>query len=153
MEYLLNQIDVLKRDKTQGKPRDYSINDIAVLKVIVQLRKKGVGIRDINKIMNVIDDNPDKAATIAVYPMRNKKPFIKLELCANMDTLVSTVEDHFFTGQDSKPDLFLIADGLWIAGENKPIYEAKVNLTDDEKLKLDKQLRLEFDLKESVTDN
>lgn len=133
--YLLNQIDMLKREKTQGKAREYSPSEIMLLKSIAKMRAEGVSIRDINKVLNVIEKNPDKAATIAVYQVKNKKPIIKLELNTNADELVAAVENHFYTGQGPKPDLWILADGAWI--DEHPMYEGTVNLPDDNQLELD----------------
>lgn len=135
LDYLLKKIDVLKREKTQGKAREYSGNDITILRMIAKLREKKITIREINKILNTINKNPDKAASIAVYKVENKKPLVSLKLSATADDLVATLEDQIFNDQEVKPELWLLADGAWI--DEHPMYEETVRLTNEDQLELD----------------
>lgn len=142
LDYLLKKIDVLKREKAQGKAREYSLNDITILMMIAKLREKKIAIREINKILNTINKNHDKAATIAVYPVKNKKPLVSLKLHATNKDLVATLDDHIYNDQEAKPELWLLADGAWVDGE--PMYQDTVNLTNED------QLTFEFKHEEGV---
>lgn len=107
IDYLIKKIDVLKRGKAQGKAREYSFRDVALFQTITSLRESGVSIRDINKLLNVIKENPGKHATIAVYPVKNKKPMVKLEL--------NVTKKEFDTQLEANPDLLLLLDGDWLS--------------------------------------
>ena len=67
--YLINQVDVLKREKTQGKAREYSFRDLVYLKLASVMRSDGMGLPAINEVMNVlnrnwINENPNDAGTL-----------------------------------------------------------------------------------------
>ena len=110
IDYLIRVIDVLKREKIQGKAREYSGHELALFTTIAKLKAEGVSIGDINKLLNVINENPGKLAAIAVYPMKNKKPIVKLELNVN--------EKEVNASLDTNPDVLLLFEGEWLSQED-----------------------------------
>lgn len=110
IDYLLKTIDVLKREKAQGKTREYSYGDLALFATIAELKKEGVSIRDINELLNVINENPGKRAAIAIYPVKNKKPIVKLELNVNNEEIDTQIA--------AKPELLLLFEGEWLSPDN-----------------------------------
>lgn len=57
LNYLIDQVDALKRDKTQGKARDFSFRDLALLKLASLMRSDGIGTRDISEGVALADRN------------------------------------------------------------------------------------------------
>lgn len=110
IDYLIKNIDVLKRGKAQGKAREYTGGDAALFKTIANLRQSGVPLRDINKLLNVIDKNPGKRAAIAIYPVKNKKPFVKLELNVN--------DNEINTQIGTNPEVLLLFENVWLSPDN-----------------------------------
>lgn len=110
IDYLIKKIDVLKRGKAQGKAREYSGGDAALFKTIANLRQSGVPIRDINKMLNMIDRNPGKRAAIAIYPVKNKKPVVKLELNVN--------DKEINTQIGTNPEVLLLFENVWLSPDN-----------------------------------
>jgi len=135
ISYLIKKVDVLKREKAQGKAREYSFGEFNLFKTIANLRANGVSIRDINKLLNVVTENPDKAATVAVYATKNKKPLVKLELNATDNDLVAAIENHFFNEPGPRPDLLILANSEWI--DEHPMYENTVRLTNEDQPELE----------------
>lgn len=111
LDYLIQVIDVLKRVKAQGKAREYSGGEAALFKTIANLRKRGIPIRDINKLLNVINENPGKRAAIAIYPVKNNKPIVKLEL--NVD------DKEINTSLDTNPEVMFLFENIWLSPDYK----------------------------------
>lgn len=133
LDYLLKVIDVLQRGKTQGKAREYSGGDAALLKTIANLRESGVSIRDINKLLNMISENPGKRAAIAIYPMKNKKPMVKLELNVN--------DKEINTQIGTDPEVLFLFENKWLS----PDYDSEGFIM--ESIHRDKN-QMELDLKD-----
>lgn len=68
--YLINNIDALKREKMQGKARDYSFREVVFLKLASLMRSDGLRLGVINEAIGLIDqywtntENPAKAGMI-----------------------------------------------------------------------------------------
>ena len=52
LNYLIDQVDALKRDKTQGKARDFSFRDLVLLKLASVMRADGLRLDEINDAFN-----------------------------------------------------------------------------------------------------
>lgn len=57
LEYMLNTVESLKREKTQGKAREYSFRDLVFLKIAAVMRADGIRLSEINQAMNEIARN------------------------------------------------------------------------------------------------
>jgi DNA-binding transcriptional MerR regulator len=69
LNYLVDQVDALKREKKQGKARDFSFRDLVYLKLASVMRSDGMGLPAINEVMSVLDhhwinENPNDAGTL-----------------------------------------------------------------------------------------
>lgn len=67
--YLINNVDALKREKSQGKARDYSFRDLVYLKLASVMRSDGMRLPEINGVISVlgsewINENPNDAGTL-----------------------------------------------------------------------------------------
>lgn len=61
LNYMQEQIDVLKREKTQGKAREYSFRDLLYLKIASLIRSDGIGLSEINQAIKALDHVWDNA--------------------------------------------------------------------------------------------
>lgn len=140
LDYLLNQIDVLKREKAQGKAREYSHRDIVFLKLATSMRKSGVMLRDINKVFNLLVENSNKAAALAIYPTGKGKPIVQI----TFDATENDVINMFL----KKPAQSFLLDGAWLTPEedDKPILFIGSIPYDD-------KVQLELELKEKAVQN
>jgi len=57
VDYLIKKIDVLQREKAQGKAREYSFRDLVIFKVAAVMRDDGIRLSEINEAMNEIARN------------------------------------------------------------------------------------------------
>lgn len=57
LKYLINQIDALKRDKAQGKARDYSYRDLVLISLALVLRSDGFRLDAIKQAINELSNN------------------------------------------------------------------------------------------------
>lgn len=137
IRYLINKVDVLKREKAQGKAREYSNDDAAVLKFAAELRHKRAGIHEINELVNLIYKNPDKATMVSVYEVENKKPIILVRLSESKGEFTAAVDNYNSTPIANQTDLWIFAKDEWIKG-NAVIYESGRIIYED-------QLAFEFD--------
>lgn len=70
LNYLIKQVDVLNREKTQGKARDFSFREVVFLKLASLMRSDGLRLGVINEAIGLIDqywtntENPAKAGMI-----------------------------------------------------------------------------------------
>jgi len=69
LNYLIEKVDALKREKTQGKARDFSFRDLVYLKLASLMRSDGMGSPAINEVMAILDqywinENPNDAGTL-----------------------------------------------------------------------------------------
>lgn len=70
LNYLIEQVDALKREKTQGKARDFYFRDLVYLKLASLMRTDGIRISAINDAIELLgnnwrdDDNIDQAGTL-----------------------------------------------------------------------------------------
>ena len=69
LNYLIKQVDVLNREKTQGKARDFSFREVVFLKLASVMRSDGMGLSAINEVMSVlnqywINENPKDAGNL-----------------------------------------------------------------------------------------
>jgi len=55
ISYLIKKVDALKREKTQGKARDYSFRDVVFLKLASLMRADGLPISEIDQATINID--------------------------------------------------------------------------------------------------
>lgn len=55
LNYLVDQVDALKREKTQGKARDFTFRDLALLKLASLMRSDGISTRDISEGVALAD--------------------------------------------------------------------------------------------------
>jgi len=67
--YLINKVDALNREKTQGKARDFSFRDLVYFKLASVMRSDGMGLPAINEVISVLDrnwinENPNDAGTL-----------------------------------------------------------------------------------------
>ena len=68
--YLIKKVDALKREKMQGKARDYSFREVVFLKLASLMRSDGLRLGVINEAIGLIDqywtntENPAKAGMI-----------------------------------------------------------------------------------------
>lgn len=67
--YLIKKVDALKREKMQGKARDYSFREVVFLKLASVMRSDGMGLSAINEVMSVlnqywINENPKDAGNL-----------------------------------------------------------------------------------------
>ena len=67
LNYLIDQVDALKREKTQGKARDFSFRDLVLLKLASLMRSDGIGIRDISAGVALADKHSLKGEMFYYY--------------------------------------------------------------------------------------
>jgi len=80
LNYLIDQVDALKREKTQGKARDFSFRDLVLLKLASVMRTDGLSLPAINEVMNVlnrnwINENPNDAGTLLRIYLEDSNQF------------------------------------------------------------------------------
>lgn len=56
INYLIKKVDALKREKNQGKARDYSFRDLVYLKLAAVMRADGIRLDEINQAIQVVED-------------------------------------------------------------------------------------------------
>lgn len=56
LNYLITRVDALTRDKTQGKARDFSFQDLVYLKLAAVMRADGIRLDEINQAIKVLED-------------------------------------------------------------------------------------------------
>jgi len=56
LNYLIDQVDALKRDKTQGKARDFTFRELVYLKLAAVMRADGIRLDEINQAIQVVED-------------------------------------------------------------------------------------------------
>lgn len=69
ISYLIKKVDALKRDKTQGKAREYSFHDLVYFKLASVMRTDGLSLPAIDEVISVLDrhwinENPNDAGTL-----------------------------------------------------------------------------------------
>lgn len=72
LRYFVRRIDALtKKETSQGHENDFSFRDLVFLQIATLMRSDGIGLDDINKGINILDekwtdldDNPKMAGTI-----------------------------------------------------------------------------------------
>ena len=74
LNYLIDQVDALKREKTQGKARDFSFRDLVLLKLASLMRSDGIGIRDISAGVALADKNSLKGEMFYYYEGNKFQP-------------------------------------------------------------------------------
>lgn len=66
LNYMQEQIDVLKREKTQGKAREYSFRDLVFLKIASEMRQDNIRLNTINKAITLLDQNWNNTENIYI---------------------------------------------------------------------------------------
>lgn len=70
INYLIKKVDALKREKNQGKARDYSFRDLVYLDLAAVMRHDGYRLDEINQAINLLEKNwinqesPEEAGTL-----------------------------------------------------------------------------------------
>jgi len=79
LNYLVDQVDALKREKTQGKARDFTFRDLVYLKVASLMRADGMSLPVINKGITLLNrtwvnsENPSAAGSLLRADENDKK--------------------------------------------------------------------------------
>lgn len=101
LNYLIDQVDALKRDKTQGKARDFTFRDLALLKLASLMRSDGINTRDISAGVALADKNSLKGEMFYYYEGNS----------------FQTLEDKFFEiwkGAEGRRDTDIFTMPKWI---------------------------------------
>lgn len=70
ISYLIKKVDLLKREKTQGKAREYSFRDLVYLKLASIMRSDGLSLPEIDKAIKLLyrtwifSENPASAGSL-----------------------------------------------------------------------------------------
>lgn len=69
ISYLIKKVDALKREKAQGKARDFSFRDLVYFKLASVMRTDGLSLPAIDEVISVLDrnwinENPNDAGTL-----------------------------------------------------------------------------------------
>lgn len=56
LNYLIMQVQALKREKTQGKARDFTYRDLVLLKLASLMRSDGIRLDEINQAIGLVND-------------------------------------------------------------------------------------------------
>lgn len=132
--YLINKIDALKREKTQGKARDYSFRDLVYLKLASMMRSDGHRLPVINSAIEQVDnawknpENPQEAGVITIIPRINKKASRQVE--EYFDDIYSVVKGWNNDGEsypELRPTLVLGSDSKWLIRDDDPEFSKYSN--------------------------
>ncbi len=82
ISYLIKKVDALKREKTQGKAREYSFHDLVYFKLASVMRTDGLSLPAINKVISVLDrhwinENPNDAGTLLRVYLEDSDQFLE----------------------------------------------------------------------------
>ena len=77
ISYLIKKVDALKREKTQGKAREYSFRDVVFLKLASLMRSDRIGLDEINLAIKQVNeawnnDNPQDAGVLVRLKSESK---------------------------------------------------------------------------------
>ena len=70
ISYLIKKVDLLKREKTQGKAREYTFRDLVYLKLASIMRSDGLSLPEIDKAIKLLyrtwifSENPASAGSL-----------------------------------------------------------------------------------------